>query len=64
VNFKSGDTDTLNPILDLSDRADYSFTPRFAVFVEGNNLLNQKNERYWNYRVRGIQGIAGLSFKF
>ena len=64
INFQSGQMATLKPIIDLSARADYSFTPRFSVFVEGNNLLNQNYERYWNYRVRGIQGIAGLSFKF
>lgn len=64
LNLRSGNTETLSPIIDLSARADYSFTPRFSVFVEGNNLLNQKNERYWNYRVRGIQGIGGLTFKF
>ena len=64
LNLQSSETATLSPIIDLSARADYSITPRFSVFAEGNNLLNQKNERYWNYRVRGIQGIAGLSFKF
>lgn len=64
LNLQSSETTTLNPIIDLSARVDYSISPRFSVFGEGNNLLNQKNERYWNYRVRGIQGIAGLSFKF
>ncbi|MEX2592776.1 MAG: TonB-dependent receptor [Anditalea sp.] len=64
INLQSGHTTTLNPIIDLSARADYSISPRFSVFVEGNNLFNQKNERYWNYRVRGIQGIGGLGFKF
>jgi hypothetical protein len=64
INLQSGHTTTLNPIIDVSARADYSFSKRFSVFIEGNNLLNQKNERYWNYRVRGIQGIGGLGFKF
>lgn len=64
INYQSDQRTTLPAIIDLSARADYSITPRFSVFVEGNNLLNQKYERYWNYRVRGIQGIGGLSFKF
>lgn len=64
LNLKSTESATLNPIIDLGAKVDYSFSSRFSVFVEGNNLLNQKNERYWNYRVRGIQGIAGLTFKF
>lgn len=64
LNLQSAESTTLNPIIDLAAKVDYAFTPRFSVFVEGNNLLNQKNERYWNYRVRGIQGIGGLTFKF
>lgn len=64
LNLQSLESSTLKPIIDLSAKADYSFSPRFSVFMEGNNLLNQKNERYWNYRARGIQGIAGLTFKF
>lgn len=63
-NLQSSESSTLKPIIDLSVKADYAVTSRFSVFVEGNNLLNQKNERYWNYRARGIQGIAGLTFKF
>lgn len=64
INFQSDRFTTLKAIIDLSVRADYSITSRFSVFVEGNNLLNQKYERFWNYRVRGIQGMGGLSFKF
>ncbi|WP_200978781.1 TonB-dependent receptor [Echinicola sp. 20G] len=57
-------TDTLNPIIDLNAKIDYKITDRFSVFAQGNNLLNQKNERFWNYQSRGIQGIGGLTFKF
>lgn len=64
INLQSGQTATLKAIIDLSAKVDYSFSPRFSIFVAGNNLFNQSNERYWNYRVRGIQGIGGLSFKF
>lgn len=51
-------------ILDLQLKADYQITDRFSVFAIGNNLLNRKNQRFMNYPVRGIQGIAGLTFKF
>ncbi len=64
VNFESGATSTLNPIIDLNVKADYKITDRFSVFAQGNNLLSQKNQRYWNYQARGIQGIGGLTFKF
>lgn len=64
LNRQSNQTTTLNPVVDLSARIDYSVSERFSIFAVGNNLLNQKNERYWNYKVRGIQGIGGISFKF
>ncbi|HLT06088.1 MAG TPA: TonB-dependent receptor [Cyclobacteriaceae bacterium] len=64
LNLQAAESTTLNPIIDFGAKVDYAVTPRFSVFVEGNNLLNQKNERYWNYRARGIQGIGGLTFKF
>ncbi|AGA79693.1 outer membrane receptor protein [Echinicola vietnamensis DSM 17526] len=63
-NLESGVTDTLDPILDLNAKIDYKITDRLSVFAKGNNLLNQKNERYWNYQSRGIQGIGGVTFKF
>ncbi len=64
INFQSDRTTTLNPIIDLQVKADYKLTERFSLFVEGNNLLHQKNQRYWNYPSRGIQGIGGVTFQF
>ncbi|GAB3657608.1 TonB-dependent receptor [Echinicola sediminis] len=64
--FGSGSVQTavLDPIIDLNAKVDYKINERFSVFAQGNNLLNQKNERFWNYQSRGIQGIGGLTFKF
>ncbi|SNS14263.1 hypothetical protein SAMN06295967_10440 [Belliella buryatensis] len=57
-------TTVLPAILDLHIKADYKITDRFSVFAVGNNLLNQRNQRFLNYPVRGIQGIGGLTVKF
>ncbi|MBN3519396.1 TonB-dependent receptor [Algoriphagus lutimaris] len=54
----------LKTIADLQLKADYQITNRFAVFAEGNNILNGKNTRWLNYPVRGIQLIGGVSMKF
>jgi hypothetical protein len=54
----------LKSIADLQLKADYQITNRFAVFAEGNNILNGKNTRWLNYPVRGIQLIGGVSMKF
>jgi hypothetical protein len=60
----SDTTDTLSALIDLQAKIDYSFNSRLSVFAIGNNLLNQSYQRFWNYPVRGIQGIGGVSFKF
>ncbi|AFL85541.1 hypothetical protein Belba_3024 [Belliella baltica DSM 15883] len=66
IAFNQGlDTSEVLPtILDLHLKVDYKITDQFSVFAVGNNLLNQKNQRFLNYPVRGIQGIGGLTFKF
>lgn len=64
INLASDLDTTLKPILDLQAKVDYRITPRFSVFAIGNNLLNQSNQRFWNYPVRGIQGIGGVTMKF
>ena len=50
--------------MDLQIGADYSFTNRISAFIYGNNLLNQKYQRFNNYQVRAIQVIGGVGFKF
>ncbi|WP_245189727.1 TonB-dependent receptor [Lunatimonas salinarum] len=64
INLESDVSTTLKPILDVQAKFDYRITPRFSVFAIGNNLLNQSNQRFWNYPVRGIQGIGGITMKF
>ncbi len=57
-------SETLPVIIDLQLKADYQINDQFSVFAIGNNLLNRTNQRFLNYPVRGIQGIAGLTYKF
>jgi outer membrane receptor protein involved in Fe transport len=64
INLVSDNQKILGTLVDLHIGADYAITERFSVFAYGNNLLNQKYQRFSNYPVRGIQLIGGLSFKF
>lgn len=64
INLATDTSTTLKPIVDLHAKVDYRITPRFSVFTMGNNLLNQSYQRFWNYPVRGIQGIGGVTVKF
>lgn len=64
INLESDTTDTLSALIDLQAKVNYTISTRLSVFAIGNNLLNQSYQRFWNYPVRGVQGIAGVSFKF
>ncbi|WP_339905364.1 TonB-dependent receptor [uncultured Cyclobacterium sp.] len=64
INLVSDNQRILGTLVDLQIGADYAITKRFSAFAYGNNLLNQKYQRFSNYPVRGIQLIGGLSFKF
>ncbi|WP_154856366.1 TonB-dependent receptor [Cyclobacterium xiamenense] len=64
INLASDTERRLDPLLDLHLHADYAFTRRFSAFVKGNNLLNQRYERFNYYPVRTIQVLGGIGFKF
>lgn len=49
-------------LLDLG--AAYRFTPRFTVFVNGENLLNRKYKYIGMVPSQGITGLAGVTYKF
>lgn len=44
--------------------AAYRFTPRFTVFINGENLLNRKYTYIGAVPSQGITGLAGITYKF
>lgn len=57
-------TVTLDGYVDANVNLGYRFTDRLSVFVKGSNLLSDNYEKWLNYPVQGIQGLAGLTYKF
>lgn len=55
---------SLNPIADLSARISYEFIPQWNAWVQGTNLLDARNERYYGYPAIGRGIAAGLRFDF
>ena len=49
---------------DISVGAEFSINKNFSVWLDGNNLLNNKYERWHNYQVFGIHIIGGVILKF
>jgi hypothetical protein len=54
----------LKPVTDLNLDVNYSFSKQFAVFLQLNNALNNRYERFYNYPVQGFQLFAGMSLRF
>ncbi len=54
----------LNTIIDAGCGAEYQIIPRLSAFVQINNLLNQKYERWYGYQSYGFNVFGGLRLKF
>ncbi len=54
----------LNGLFDLSLGAEYWFAKHFGVFLDGNNLLNNKRERWRYYPTYGANVLGGVTFRF
>jgi hypothetical protein len=55
---------SLDPAFDLNARGEYILSDSFSFFVQGNNLTSNKYPLFMNYPVRGIQVLAGLTWRF
>lgn len=54
----------LNTLLDVSIGGEYILSENIGAFIEFNNLLNNKRERWVNYETYGINILAGVTAKF
>lgn len=49
---------------DLTAGAEYKINRQFSAFLDINNVLNNKYERWHNYQVYGINLLGGVIFRF
>ena len=63
-NDPSLNTITLDSYFDVNAHLGYRFNDRLSVFAKGSNLLNNDYERWTNFRVQGLQVLAGATYKF
>jgi len=52
------------PLLDVSVGGEYILTENIGAFIELNNLLNNRRERWANYETFGVNILAGVTAKF
>jgi hypothetical protein len=57
-------TQTLPTIFDLNLGASYRLNDNIALFLDANNLLNQKYQRWNGYATYGLNVLGGVILKF
>lgn len=63
-NVNTGENVELKPISDLDFQIDYRFSEKFSAFLNFDNIISQKNQRYLYYTNRGFALLAGLTYSF
>jgi outer membrane cobalamin receptor len=49
---------------ELNLRCSYSFNETFGFYASLNNILNRKQEIFYNYPIQGINVMAGVNINF
>ena len=55
---------TLEGYFDANVHLGYHLNDQLSLFARGSNLVNNTYQRWANFRVQGLQVMAGLSYKF
>jgi hypothetical protein len=56
--------DRLNPLLDVSVGAEYQVVKNVGIFLDVNNLLNNKRQRWNGYSTYGLNILGGVTARF
>jgi hypothetical protein len=62
--FYAFTTKTLDSYFDVNAHVGYKYNERLTLFLKGNNLFNQSNERWLNFPAQQIQVVLGANYKF
>jgi hypothetical protein len=63
-NYRSNHEVKLPDIIDLNFKVDYRISKVFSAFLEFNNILGKKYQRYLYYPVKSVNVIGGLTYSF
>lgn len=55
---------SLKSVIDLNLGAEYQLTKNIAIFIDGNNLANQKYQKWQNYPVVGTNILGGIVLSY
>jgi len=56
--------ETINSFVDINLNGGYHFNDKFSIFLNINNVLNTKYQRFANFDTQGFQILGGITYKF
>lgn len=60
---EGGEDDLLGALVDFNLSLRYQFNDKVAAFLDGNNLFNNRNQRWFRYPQIGINGMVGVQVR-
>ncbi len=54
----------LDSFFDANAHFGYRFNEQLSIFAKASNLANNQYQRWANFRVQGLQVLAGATYKF
>jgi hypothetical protein len=63
-NYETNHEAKLPDIIDLNFKVDYRISKAFSAFLEFNNILGKKYQRYLYYPVKSVNVLGGLTYSF
>ena len=64
LNISTQETKTLNPLFDINLGGHYRINKHFGAFIDLNNILNNKRERFNGYETVGLNFLGGTTIKY
>lgn len=55
---------SIKAFYDISAGIDFRFREKLSIFVQANNVLSNRYQRWYNYPVYGFNAVGGLTFIF
>jgi hypothetical protein len=62
--FPNPETITLDSYFDANAHVGYRITDQISAFGKVNNIANQDYQRWYNYKVQGVQFLIGATYQF
>lgn len=64
LDEKAYKSSTVNAYYDISTGIDFRFRPKLSLFVQANNVMASRYQRWYKYPVYGFNAVGGLTMIF